>query len=50
MITGLKGYRVKRLMGEKVNGRLMITDSADWTDVSRRTVEGNAKFRELTVN
>ena len=23
---------------------------ADWTDVRRRTVEGNAKFRELTVN
>ena len=31
-------------MGEKVKGGLMITDSADWTDVRRRTVEGNAKL------
>ena len=37
-------------MGEKVKGGLMITDSADWTDVRRRTVEGNVNYRELTVN
>ena len=27
-------------MGEMVKGGLMITDSADWTDVRRRTGEG----------
>ena len=36
-------------MGEKVKGALMITDSADWMDVRRRTVEGN-NFRLLMTD
>ena len=32
-------------MGEKVKGALMITDSADWMEVRKRTVEGNANDR-----
>ena len=31
-------------------GRIMITDSSDWTDVRRRTMWVNANYRELNVN
>ena len=34
-------------MGEKVKGGLMITDSADWTDVRRRTGEGERQLSSI---